>query len=40
MDLSLVSEAAQMAIGGILGDPFLADRVVTIDYCAQEFRLS
>jgi hypothetical protein len=40
MDLAAVSRTAETTISGILGYPFFADRIVTIDYPAREFRLS
>jgi hypothetical protein len=40
MDLSLVSATAEMTVSGILGYPFLAGRVVTIDYPGRELRFS
>jgi len=40
MDLASVSRTAEAKISGILGYPFFADRVITIDYPAGEFRLA
>jgi len=39
MDLSSVSATAEMTVSGILGYPFLAGRVVTIDYRRREIRI-
>ncbi|HET7014868.1 MAG TPA: hypothetical protein VFI65_13215 [Streptosporangiaceae bacterium] len=38
--LASVSHTAETKICGILGYPFFADRVITIDYPAGEFRLA
>jgi len=40
MDLASVSQTAETKISGILGYPFFADHVITIDYPAREFRLT
>ncbi len=40
MDLASVSHTAETRISGILGYPFFAGRVITIDYPAGEFRLT
>lgn len=39
MDLGQVSVTAEMTVHGILGYPFLAGRVVTIDYPGRELRI-
>jgi hypothetical protein len=40
MDLAAVSHTAETQISGILGYPFFADRVITIDYPNRELRLT
>jgi len=40
MDLASVSHTAETKVSGILGYPFFADRVITIDYLALEFLLA
>jgi Aspartyl protease len=40
MDLAPVCQTAEAKISGILGYPFFADRVITIDYPSRELRLT
>jgi aspartyl protease len=40
LDLASVSRTAEAKISGILGYPFFADRVITIDYPNRELRLT